>query len=462
MKLNNMSVLIVDDDLAFLKNMEGILGAQGLKVSTATNGIKACQMLLKEHFDVCLADLVMPDVDGVSLLKRIKASGVETEIVLITGHGSIETAVEAVKRGAYHYLTKPVKPQELLSVLEEIYKSRKLSGLAGPFEEKIDREFDGYRLIGNHPKMKMLFEDIAKLSKSDCTVLIEGESGTGKELVARAIHHNGTRQQFPFVAVSCGAIPEGMLESEIFGHERGAFTGAYSLRKGKFELADRGTLFLDEIGEASQAVQVRLLRVMERKEFERVGGEKLLRVDIKIIAATNKNLQKEVETKRFREDLFHRLNVVLLTLPSLRERVEDIPALANNFLALYAKKLGKETPILTIEAIRTLKEYSWPGNIRELEHMMERIVTLTEVQQLSPRDIFQPQPEDTSNLALEPEQVKSLRDVEKAQILTALRVFRWNITKTAKALDISRLTLREKIKRYDLYPTMNLLSPSEA
>jgi two-component system response regulator HydG len=370
------TILVVDDDAESRTAMVKVLDSVGYKTMEADNGQQAFDLVLQENIDIVVTDLRLPVMDGVELLKRTKAADQEVEVILITGHGTVEVAVEAIKEGAYDFITKPVKKAQLLHAVEKAserqYLSRENKELRSQLGQTGTRRF-----VYASAEMRNIARMIEQVAPSTATVLITGDSGTGKEVIADAIHAASPRRGKPLIKVSCAALPETLLEAELFGYEKGAFTGANARKEGRFELANGGTLFLDEIGEVSPAVQVKLLRVLQDQKFERLGGTRTIDADVRILAATNKDLQKEVEEKRFREDLFYRLNVISLRIPSLRERKDDIQLLAMHFLKTYADRNQKKVEGFTEDAMLALTSYDWPGNVRELENAIERAVVFT-------------------------------------------------------------------------------------
>ncbi len=374
--MNAPSILLVDDEPLMRLSMMDALTATGYEVQAASTGIEGKALLLKESFDILITDLQMPGLDGLGLLQVCKEQAPRTEVILITAHGSVETAVSAMKLGAYDYVTKPFQMEELLLTVERLAKVQALKRENQHLRQELEGKFNFKGILGRNERMRAVLEKVKLIAGSDSTVLVVGESGTGKELVANAIHHHSPRRDQAFIKVSCAALPETLLEAELFGHEKGAFTGAMRQRKGRFEMAHRGTLFLDEIGEISPVVQVKLLRVLQERQFERVGGNDTIESDVRVICATQKDLKKEAAQGRFREDLYYRLNVVQIVLPPLRERREDILVIADHVLETRSSRAKKPVKGFSSPARELLLRYSFPGNVRELENMVERAVTL--------------------------------------------------------------------------------------
>lgn len=370
------SVLIVDDERNYLIILQELLEDEGYEVFTADNARDGIRIALEMEPDVVVTDMKMPGMDGMAFLDRLHRTKPDVPIIMMTAYGTIEKAVEAMKMGAFDYICKPFGNEEFLVLINKALEHYRLICRNRELSRELEERYCFGNIIGKSRVMQELYQTIEKIAPSRATVLITGESGTGKELIARSIHYNSMRKDKPFVSINCGAIPETLLESELFGHEKGAFTGAVQRRKGRFELAHEGTLFLDEISEMSPYLQVKLLRVLQEMEFERVGGMETIKVDVRIIAASNKNLKQEIELGRFRSDLFYRLNVVHIEVPPLRKRKEDIPLLVRHFVEKYSSEVGKERVSVSQDAMRCLMEYSWPGNIRELENVIERAIIL--------------------------------------------------------------------------------------
>ncbi len=443
-----MNIMIVDDEKIVRESLFHWFSKIGHTVEKASSGFEALEKLEKNAFDVLFVDIKMPEMNGIELLEKVKTEYPETIVIIITAYGSIESAVQAMKLGASDYLLKPFKPDYLSLVMEKITQQVKLSSefnyLKGRLE-KITR-FDD--IIGQGPAMEKIFDLIPEVAKSDSSILLTGETGTGKELVAKAIHAKSKRSHFPFIPINCGAIPDSLLESELFGHQKGAFTGATHSRKGFLEVVSGGTLFLDEIGEVSAKMQIDLLRVLEEKKITRIGDCSPVTVDFRLISATRQDLEQQIAAGNFREDFFYRINVITIHIPPLRERKEDIPLLIRHFLEKYSQETTKRIDHITRDTIKRLTVYEWPGNVRELENAIERAVVLSRSRTL---DI-----QDFSFLQTPPSMLSgpmSLLEMEKHHIQRILKECGWNITRAAKILDINRVTLHKKIKRFELQKT---------
>ncbi len=432
------SILIVDDSVDTLELLQRKLKKKNYQVTTAGNVNEALHLLSINTYDLVITDYKMPKLSGLELIRHIRENYRQTRIIMITGYPTIDGAVEAVKTGAEEYLTKPFTDDELFTAVSKAFAriSEEESTLKTPVSNNC------YGLIGDSEVMHETYSQISKSSKINATVLIQGESGTGKELVARAIHYNSNRSSYPFMPVNCGAIPENLLESELFGHVKGAFTGAYETKAGFFLTADNGTIFLDEIGEMSLSMQVRLLRVLQEKEITMIGSNNPRKINIRIIAATNKDLQKLVEKGSFREDLFYRLNVIRLTLPPLRDRDNDILLLANHFTQKYAKEIGKKLLTFSEFTLRAFKQYYWPGNVRELENIIQRLVFMTDHNHIDITDLPEPM---RYSLPKEDTELLSLKDLEKKHVQKVLNAVNGNKSKAASILGIDRKTLRVKL-----------------
>jgi DNA-binding NtrC family response regulator len=453
---NKPSVLVVDDDKNTRDGLERAL-KRTYDVYVAENAVRALEILAEHRIEILLSDVRMPGMDGLALLQRAIAHSPDLICILLTAYGNVEVAVTAMKQGAYDFLMKPVNLDHLDILLQRALHSRDVESENMNLHEQLDTKFGMENIVGHSSSMLTMFETIRQTAPTQATVLITGETGTGKELVAHAIHRLSTRSRGPFVAVHCAALAANLLESELFGHEKGAFTGAVSRRRGRFETADGGTLFLDEISEVEPSVQVKLLRVLEERTFERVGGDETIEVDIRIVTATNQKLRELVDEGKFREDLYFRLDVVNIELPPLRDRTDDIPLLCNGFLKEFNEKNAKEIQSITGEACNVLSAYSWPGNVRELRNTIEKMVVLARGTRLTPRDIpaniREAVKEGGYNLAIGPGRqgsagTDSLADAEKHLIQAALARNKNNITQASKDLGISRRTLHRKLKTY--------------
>jgi DNA-binding NtrC family response regulator len=444
------SILIVDDERNTREGLQRALHDR-YDVLLAEDSQKAMQTLESTPVDVMLTDLRMPGVDGMGLLRRAMSLTNPPVCIMMTAYGSIENAVQAMQAGAYHYVTKPVNLDELELVVQRALNSRRIESENVSLRKQIEHKFGLENIIGESPPMQQVFEIVQQVAPSRVTVLITGETGTGKELIAKAVHNLSPRKTGPFVAVHAAALPSSLLESELFGHERGAFTGAVERRIGRFELADGGTLFLDEIGELEPPMQVKLLRVLEERAFERVGGSKTLQVDVRLVAATNRDLKKLVSEGKFRDDLFYRLSVVTVDLPPLRERRDDIPLLVKAFLDEFGRENNKQVRELTPEALNVLLAYDWPGNVRELRNAIEQMVVLARAERLTVRDVPSAIREgaDLSKINVVRDGM-TVEDAERLVIVQALKETDGNRTKAAQKIGISRRTLHRKLKEYGL------------
>jgi DNA-binding NtrC family response regulator len=437
-------LLIVDDELVVRDSLGKWFASEGYQVRAVESARQALEALVRESFDVALIDIKMPGMDGMELQNRLRELDPDLLLIIMTGYASVETAVQALKRGAYDYITKPFDPDELAHLVTKALEHRQAKREVSRLRESLEEAAPPTELIGQSPAMKKVHELIQMVAPTDATVLIAGESGTGKELVARAIHNLSPRRTMPLVVIHCGALTETLLESELFGHERGAFTGAQYRKKGKFEVADGGSVFLDEISDISLKTQTDLLRVLQEKEIVRVGGTQPLTVDFRCITATNKDLEALVKDGAFRPDLYYRLNVFRIELPPLRARREDIPLLAAHFLRKYATAMNRPVPRLGAAALDLLLTYDWPGNVRELENAIERALVIGRGEEVQPADFpFQLHP-------AEPRGGRTLDDVERAHIEQVLEETGWNLSRAARILDIDRTTLYNKLHRYGL------------
>jgi DNA-binding NtrC family response regulator len=442
---HNGSILVVDDELSVRHSLSGWFRKDGLDVATAENATAALNLLRDRRFDVVLLDIRMPGMDGLELQEHIQRIDPQAAVVMITAFASVDTAVRALKQGAFDYVTKPVDPDELSHLVQRALEQRRLRDENAQLREALTELTAPEEIVGDSAAMRKVMELVHLVARTDATVLIRGESGTGKELVARAIHSHSARRYFPIVPVNCGALPEELLESELFGHERGAFTGAQYRRKGKVEMADGGTLFLDEVGAISLKMQVDLLRVLETKELSRVGGMRPVRVDFRVVCATNEDLERAVEQGRFREDFYYRINVFTIEVPPLRTHPSDIPPLAEHFLRRLAAQMDKRITAISPDAMQLLQSHDWPGNVRELANAIERAMVVGRPPAIRPEDLPLPRP----RRAL-PEAGDSLADVERRHVEAVLQRTGWNISRTAELLDVDRVTVYNKIRKYGL------------
>ncbi|NLS44894.1 MAG: sigma-54-dependent Fis family transcriptional regulator [Firmicutes bacterium] len=452
--MRKYKVLLVDDEPNMLNILSCVLSDEGYSVDVANDGKDAISKISSYDYHVAILDLKLPDMTGLDVLREIKARTPQTVAIMITAYSSVDTAIQAMKIGAYDYITKPFKIEQLKDIILKALESGVLFYRTPRVK---DSGKQGFEIIGSTAGMQEIFEMIDYVAPTNSSVLIYGETGTGKELLARAIHDSSHRAEKPFVKVNCAAIPEGLLESELFGHERGAFTSAIATRIGLFEAADSGTILLDEIAEMSPAMQAKLLRVTQEKEFERVGSSKTRMVDVRIISATNKNLVELVAQGSFREDLYYRLSVVPFYIPPLRDRKDDIRLLSKKFLRDYSEILGKRVELISDEAMKKLMEYDWPGNVRELENCIERAVIFTKGSVVEADSLFiglpainAPLPDWSEQINDTPYEPKSIREMEKAHIIKVLESTDSNRTQAAKILEISRRTLQNKIKKYGI------------
>ena len=442
----NVRILIVDDEFSVRHSLTAWFEDEGYTVGVASSGKEALAKLAENKWDIFFLDLKMPGMSGLELQKKIKEIQPDGTIIIITAFASVESAVEAMQSGAYDYLSKPFDPDYLALMVRNIIERKKLKEETASLKKTIDVVYTSKEIIGESSGIQKMMEDIRAVADTGSTVLIRGESGTGKELVARAIHANSKRRYAPIVTINCGALPESILESELFGHEKGAFTGAQYARKGKFEMADGGTIFLDEIGNISPKIQMELLRVLEDKKFFRLGGSKELKADFRTIAATNKDLEAAMEKGEFRNDLFYRLNVFVIEIPPLRERKSDIEILAQNFLNVFTSQMNKPIARISPAAMKLLADYDWPGNVRELENAIERAVVVCKAKEIKPSDFpfFNARPEEEAS----PDD--SLESLQRKHIKKVLKQTGWNISKAAAVLQIDRVTLYNKISKYNL------------
>jgi two-component system NtrC family response regulator len=458
------TILIVDDEKHYRLILSEVLEEEGYHSFTAASGMEALDLLKSQIIDVVLTDVKMPGMTGIDLLEKIKEINPELPVIIMTAFGSVEKAVEAMQKGAYTFILKPFENEALIAHIAKSISMYRIVQENALLRDAVQTRYQFDNIIGKSKPMQKLYEIIRKVAPTNATVLIEGESGTGKEMVARSIHYNSLRKDHPMVAVNCAAFAESLLESELFGHEKGAFTGAAALKKGRFELADKGTLFLDEIGELSMPLQVKLLRVLQERTIERVGGTTPIPVDFRLIAATNKTLEDEVAKNRFREDLYYRLNVVKAVIPPLRERPEDIPLLMNHFIEKFTRESSTVNRVkgFNKEAARILCDHLWNGNVRELENVIERSVILASKEVITPADLpprMRETPENTLDLEGIPEGVglvETLAAVEKRMIIRAMTLSGNVQTKAARILGIGKSGLNQKLKKYNLDKELNI------
>ena len=454
-------ILVVDDEAGARSALADMLRGEGFIAETAGDGFKALGRFEDFSPDLVLTDLNMPGMDGVELLRKVKEKDPELPVVLMTAFGGVETAVAAMREGAADYLTKPLNLDELVIVLERTLETRKLRREASDLRGQLQDRYSFDNIVGSSPEMQRVFKSIAQVAPSRATVLLTGESGTGKELVAAAIHHHSPRASGPFVKLHCAALAESLLESELFGHERGAYTGADRRREGRFEHAHGGTLFLDEIGEISLSTQVKLLRVLQEREFERVGGTQTLHVDVRVIAATNRDLKEMVAQGRFREDLFYRLNVINLPLPPLRQRPSDIPPLAMHFLRHYATENGKAVTVISDAALLQIAGYSWPGNVRELENVIERAVVLCDGETVEPRHLPPEFAAASRRAGAPPIPGSTMDELERYAILKTMEAVGGSTSRAAEILGISVRKIQYKLQEYGAPARSKTVPPGE-
>ncbi|NOR53602.1 MAG: response regulator [Candidatus Aminicenantes bacterium] len=436
------TILVVDDERIVRESLRDWLENVGYKVAIAESGEEALRIIKQKKIKIMLADLIMPGIDGIELMKEAKKIVPTIATVIITAYGSVQTAISAIREGAHDYIEKPFCPEKVELLINNLVEHQHLIEENISLRRKIEDRYNFEGIIAKSPKMLKIFELIKMVAPTSATILIIGKTGTGKEVIARAIHHQSPRRNKPFIATSCAALPESLLESEIFGHEKGSFTGAVERKKGKFEAGDQGTLFLDEIGEINANTQIHLLRAIEEKKITRVGGNEEIDVDVRVLAATNRNLKTMVKQGKFREDLYYRLNVVTIDLPTLKDRKEDILPLAEHFLKKYAVENNKSIKNLSPEVVEFMLNYSWPGNVRELENMVERGVILSKNKAINlaeiPRDIIHPTPAEG----------RTVEAVTKNHIINVLEETKGNISEAAKILGVQRMTLYNKLKKY--------------
>ena len=459
------TILVADDDAAIRSLLKQVLGDEGYAVVEAATGTEVLEQAKTSNPDLVIMDVRMPELDGIETLQKLRTAAPRISVLIMTAFGSSNHAIKAMELGAFDYVTKPFELDKILHTVRRAFQYQDLSAEVEVLRDEISSLVQTERVVGNSAAMQEVYKTVGKVAKSDATVLITGESGTGKELVADALHYNSTRRSGPLVKVSCAALPESLLEAELFGHEKGSFTGAMATRKGRFELADKGTIVLDEIAEMSLATQTKLLRVLQERKIERVGSSLPIKVDIRVICATNRDLQKQVEQQKFRDDLFYRLNVINIHMPPLRDRKEDIPSLVEHFLAKHRYSASAQPATISEEALRRLMEYDWPGNVRELENAVERAVVLSRGQVITSRELPFGDHEGEHDGGREADEVsaeksffkKSVAQFEKDLVMKAIRDAAGNRSKAAEMLGIYRRLLYAKIKEYGLegYPPKN-------
>lgn len=439
-------VLVVDDEEGIRESLSGIFQDEGCEVLTSGSGEEAIEIVKEQNPGLIFLDIWLPGIDGIQTLEEIKALRPDLPVIMISGHGNIELAVKATKIGAYDFLEKPLSLDRVLLVAKRAIEKQSLEIENKALKQNLTKK---YKLVGSSQEIALLKEQIEKAAQSNSRVLIMGESGSGKELVARLLHENSKRAGEPFVEVNCAAIPQELIESELFGHEKGSFTGAFERKRGKFELADGGTLFLDEVGDMSLSAQSKVLRIIETQEFQRVGGSRNIKVDVRIITATNKDLKEEAKKGTFREDLLYRLNVIPIVVPPLRERKEDIPELIEYFLEYFASEYGEKPKKISPEAFKILQAYEWPCNIREVRNVIERLVIMTPSETISAKNLVLTEPEKEDYFLHKT--LREARDAfERAFIVKKLEDNNWNISRTAEAMQIERSHLHKKIKAYNI------------
>ena len=458
------TVLLVDDDESLRRVVEYNLHEEGYHVLTAVDGAAGWRTFQTESVDLVLTDVRMPEMDGIEVLTRIKAMQPDVPVIMLTAHGTINSAVEAMKLGAFDYLTKPFNREQLKAAVRKAFEVAALTTENRYLRQVVADRFSFANMIAGSRAMRAVTETAGRVAQSDTSVLLEGESGTGKELLAKAIHFHSSRARAPFVTINCGAIPEQLLESELFGHKRGSFTGAVSDKRGKFEAADRGTIFLDEIGELPMLLQVKILRVLQEREVDKVGETRPIKVDVRVIAATNRDLEKMVADGTFRDDLYYRLAVVSIRMPPLRERSDDIPFLVDHFLNKHAERLGRTRPTIERDVYSAFNLYAWPGNIRELENVIERALVLDKDGVLGLDDLperLRTREPRVANLRMElPDEGISLEDVERELILASLHKHNWNQTRAAAFLNITRSTLLYRMEKFGLEKEKKPVEPT--
>ncbi len=456
--MSGEKILVIDDSPEILTLFSEYLKAEGYEVESSADGAAGVEMIEKKFYDLIVTDLKMPGMDGMKVLEFAMNHSPDSICIMLTGYGTVKNAVEAIKLGAFDYLTKPVKMDEILVTLQRALEYRNLKMENINLRNQLKKKYKFENIIGDHEKMQKVFEIIEKVADTDSTILILGESGTGKELIAKAVHYNSYRRERPFIPVNCAAIPSELLESELFGHEKGAFTNAIRTRIGRFELANGGTVFLDEIGDMNPLLQSKLLRVLQERQFERIGAVKTIKTDIRVIAATHQDLKQAVQQRRFREDLYYRLNVIPIRIPPLRERKTDIPLLTHHFLDHFNRSKKKRIRAIHDEAMELMMQYEWLGNVRELENTVERLVILVDHDVIASSDLPEkfhalPQAEPPQVLEIPEEGISldsAVNEFEKNLILQAIMKTGWVKNKAARLLNLNRTTLIEKIKRQNL------------
>jgi len=456
-------ILVIDDEMIVCESCKRILEEEGYEVETALSGKEAFDKMKASPFDIVITDLKMPGIDGMEVLKTFRKEYPDSIVIMITGFSNVETAVEAMKLGAFDYIPKPFTPDEVSIVVKKAIEKKSLMLENIYLRQELQEKYGFHNIVGKSKRMQEIYRVIAKVAMTDSTVLIYGQSGTGKELIARAIHFNSPRREKQFVPVDCAALSENLLESELFGHVRGSFTGAVTTKPGLFEVADGGTVFLDEVGNISLSIQAKLLRVLQEREFTPVGGTKAKKVDIRLIAATNKDLEKMIKEEVFREDLYYRLNIVPIYLPALKERQEDIPLLAVHFLKKYAEEMGKTIRGFTPEAMEKMMKYPWPGNVRELENVIERTVVMIEDEMVRMEHLILPGQQDKeileNQIPMTSEELKEIKkqvrekaveEIERAFVINALERHQWNVTRAAAEVGMLRPNFQALMRKYNL------------
>ncbi|MDO9464037.1 MAG: sigma-54 dependent transcriptional regulator [bacterium] len=445
-------ILVIDDEKSMLEFLSIMLTKDGFSVASSDRGKEGINMFKNTHFDLVIVDIKMPEISGIDVLKSIRSYDTSAVVLMITAYASVDTAIEAMKLGAFDYIAKPFKIERIRVVIRKALQQRELLDENINLKKQLKSEYDFKNIIGNSLPIRDVFDKVRKISHTDATVLLYGETGAGKELFARAIHYNSPRKSNPFISIDCGALTETLLESELFGHVKGAFTGAIEHKKGLFEAADGGTIFLDEVGVASPQIQTKLLRVLQEHEIKRVGGNKSIKVDVRVIAATNTDLEQQIKDGKFREDLFYRLSVIPIVLPPLRERRDDIPLLVSHFLKKYTRKAGSKSKKILPEVVQILMKYNWPGNIRELENVIERAVILEEGDTISieslPDKLREQEIEIDEDRLIAEGLKNTVEQTERNIILKAFKECAGNQYQTAKKLKVSRQNLQYKLKKY--------------